>query len=86
MLVIQLRNCNTRVQMSVLGALKNLSYGRTNDENRQMIVTEHGLPELLLALKNSTANEVYLRNCLCGDQRGRSYVNAHVWESKKCLE
>ena len=44
--------------MPVLGALRNLSFGRSNDENKLQIVREQGLQELMLALKMSRITEV----------------------------
>ena len=57
-LVSQLRNPDTKVQVAILGALRNLSYGRSNDENKLEIAGEHGLPELILSLKMSRVPEV----------------------------
>ena len=57
-LVSQLRNADTKVQISILGALRNLSFGRSNDENKLVIANEHGLPEVMLALKMSRVAEV----------------------------
>ena len=57
-LVSQLRNPDNKVQLSVLGALQNLSYGRSNEENRLEIAGEHGLSEIMLALKMSRVPEV----------------------------
>ena len=58
MLVKQLRNMDTRAQIAVLGALRNLSFGRTNEANKLEIAGEHGLTEILLALKKSKVSEV----------------------------
>ena len=44
--------------MPVLGAMRNLSFGRVNDENKLMIVREKGLEELMMALKMSRVMEV----------------------------
>ena len=57
-LVKQLRNMDTRAQIAVLGALRNLSFGRTNEANKLEIAGEHGLTEILLALKKSKVSEV----------------------------
>ena len=57
-LVKQLRNMDTRAQIAVLGALRNLSFGRTNEQNKLEIAGEHGLAEILLALKKSRVAEV----------------------------
>ena len=58
MLVKQLRSMDTRVQIAILGALRNLSFGRTNEQNKVEIAGEHGLTEILLALKKSRVAEV----------------------------
>ena len=57
-LVKQLRSMDTRVQIAILGALRNLSFGRTNEQNKVEIAGEHGLTEILLALKKSRVAEV----------------------------
>lgn len=57
-LINQLRNEDTKVVMPVLGALRNLSFGRSNDENKLMMVREQGLQELTLALKIRRLTEV----------------------------
>lgn len=57
-LVNQLRNMDTRAQIAVLGALRNLSFGRTNEQNKLEIAGDHGLTEILLALKKSRVAEV----------------------------
>ena len=49
---------DTRAQIAVLGALRNLSFGRTNEQNKLEIAGEHGLAEILLALKKSKVSEV----------------------------
>ena len=46
------------MQIAVLGALQNLSYGRANKENKLQITGEHGLPEIMLALRMSRVPEV----------------------------
>ena len=57
-LVSQLRNPDHKVQVSVLGALRNLSFGRSNEENKLEIAGEHGLSEIMLALRMSRVPEV----------------------------
>ena len=61
--------------MSVLGALRNLSYGRSNEDNKLEIAGEHGLSEIMLALRMSRVPEVsyvrvyvcmYVCVCVCG--------------------
>ena len=60
--------------MPVLGALRNLSFGRINDENKLMIVREHGLEELTLALKMSRIMEV-----CCPDSSSRALLIRTLW-------
>ena len=57
-LIGQLRNEDTKVLVPVLGALRNLSFGRINDENKLMIVREQGLEELVLSLRMTRITEV----------------------------
>ena len=63
-LIGQLRNEDTKVVMPVLGALRNLSFGRINDENKLMIVREQGLEELMVALKIARVMEVSWLECI----------------------
>ena len=53
------------MQIAVLGALRNLSYGRANEENKLQIAGEHGLPEIMLALQMSRVPEVSVYMCMC---------------------
>ena len=53
------------MQIAVLGALRNLSYGRANEENKLQIAGEHGLPEIMLALQMSRVPEVSVYVCMC---------------------
>lgn len=73
-LVSQLRNPDTKVQISVLGALRNLSYGRSNDDNKADIAGDHGLQEVLLALKMCRASEV------------RDLLTGLLWNISSCEE
>jgi hypothetical protein len=73
-LIGQLRNEDTKVLMPVLGALRNLSFGRSNDENKLMIVREQGLQELMLALKMSRITEV------------RELITSVLWNISSCEE
>ncbi|KAL5479579.1 hypothetical protein EMCRGX_G023120 [Ephydatia muelleri] len=57
-LVSQLRNAESRVHIAVLTTMKNLSYGRANDENKLAIVAEQGLEELMNLLKTTRVPEV----------------------------
>ena len=51
--------------MAMLGALRNLSYGRANVENKLQIASDAGLPELSLLLKTTRHSEVkYMYNKL----------------------
>ena len=89
MLVNQLRNPETKVQISVLGALRNLSFGRANDDNKLEIAGEHGLAEILLALKMSRVVEVrdLLTSLLwnlssCEVSRWVSHTHTHTHKKK----
>ncbi len=44
--------------MAILGALRNLSYGRANVANKMQIANDAGLPELSLLLKTTRQSEV----------------------------
>lgn len=66
-LLNQVRNPNSRVQLAVLGALRNLSYGRANNESKIQIAHETGLPHIVYLLRNSSQPEVWRR----GKRRGR---------------
>lgn len=66
-LISQLHNEDAKVVMPVLGALRNLSFGRSNDENKLMMVREQGLQELMLALKMSRIMEVEYKNIPCAN-------------------
>ena len=62
-LISQLRSHDSiQVQMAVLGALRNLSYGRANVENKMQIASDAGLPELSLVLKSTRQSEVKVVN------------------------
>lgn len=56
----------------MLGALKNLSYGRVTDENKHVIANDHNLTEILVALKNSRVSEV------------RELLTALLWNLSAC--
>ena len=58
--------------MTVLGALKNLSYGRATDDNKQVIANDHNLTEIMMALKNSRVAEV------------RELLTALLWNLSAC--
>lgn len=49
---------NFQVQMAILGALRNLSYGRVNVDNKRQIAGDTGLHELSFVLKTTGHAEV----------------------------
>lgn len=57
-LISQLRHPDFRVQLAVLGALRNMSYGRTNNESKVEIADDPGLGELTILLKITSHAEV----------------------------
>ena len=57
-LVNQLRHPDFRVQLAVLGALRNMSYGRTNNDSKVEIADDPGLGELTILLKITSHAEV----------------------------
>lgn len=59
-LISQLRHPDVRVQLAVLGALRNMSYGRTNNENKLEIADDPGLSEITALLKATPHSEVYM--------------------------
>lgn len=67
-----IRHQDTKVQITVLGALKNLSYGRATDDNKHMIASDHSLTEIMMALKNSRVSEV------------RELLTALLWNLSSC--
>jgi len=52
------RHSETKVQITALGALKNLSFGRTMNQNRLLIGSDQGLNEIMSVLKKSRVSEV----------------------------
>ena len=52
------RHSETKVQITALGALKNLSFGRNMNENRLLIGSDQGLNEIMATLKKSRVSEV----------------------------
>ena len=58
-LVNQLRNSDLRVQLAVLNAIRNLSYGRANNDNKIQIANDTGLPGLSYLLRTTHHPEVY---------------------------
>lgn len=71
-LVSLIRYHDTRVQITVLGALKNLSFGRTMDDNKHTIASDNNLTEIMMALKNSRVAEV------------RELLTALLWNLSSC--
>jgi hypothetical protein len=71
-LIGQLHNEDTKVVVPVLGALRNLSFGRINDENKLMMVREQGLEELMRALTTSRVTEV------------REMITSVLWNISSC--
>ena len=59
-LLAQLSHPDVRVQLAVLGALRNMSFGRTNNENKLQIAEDSGLSELTSLLKITPHSEVKL--------------------------
>ena len=57
-LISQLRHPDFRVQLAVLGALRNMSYGRTSNESKVEIADDPGLGELTILLKITSHAEV----------------------------
>lgn len=74
MLVSLIRYPDTKVQITVLGALKNLSYGRTMDANKHLIASDHSLMDIMVALKNSKVSEV------------RDLLTGLLWNLSSCEE
>eukprot|EP00731_Ephydatia_muelleri_P025434 Em0017g517a len=64
-LVSQLRNAESRVHIAVLTTMKNLSYGRANDENKLAIVAEQGLEELMNSAEDNTCSRVVCNMAAC---------------------
>lgn len=73
-LVSLIRHQDTKVQITALGALKNLSYGRMTDENKHAIVSDHGLGEIMAALRQARVAEV------------REPLTALLWNLSSCEE
>lgn len=67
-----IRHQDTKVQITVLGALKNLSYGRVTDQNKHVIASDNNLTEIMIALKNSRVSEV------------RELLTALLWNLSAC--
>ena len=67
-----LRHNERKVQLAVLGALRNLSFGRMNDTNKLTIAQDHGLLELIYQLRSSRSAEV------------RELVTGVLWNLSSC--
>lgn len=74
-LISQLRtHDDIRVQAPVLGALRNLSYGRANIDNKIQIANDAGLTEMTLLLKTTQHSEI------------RELVTSVLWNLSSCEE
>ncbi|XP_019848879.1 PREDICTED: armadillo repeat protein deleted in velo-cardio-facial syndrome homolog isoform X2 [Amphimedon queenslandica] len=71
-LLSQVRNPDPRVQLAVLGALRNLSYGRANNESKSQIAQDAGLPNIVYLLRNNSQPEV------------RELVTSVLWNLSSC--
>ena len=69
-----IRHSENKVQITALGALKNLSFGRKMNENKQLIGNDHGLMEIMTALKKSRVSEV------------RELLTGLLWNLSSCEE
>lgn len=72
LLIGLLRHPERKVQLAVLGALRNLSFGRMNDTNKMTISQDHGLHELVYQLRSSRSTEV------------RELVTGVLWNLSSC--
>ncbi|XP_071099764.1 splicing regulator ARVCF-like isoform X3 [Haliotis cracherodii] len=73
-LIQLLSNDYPEVHKAACGALQNLSYGRTNDENKKAIRNEGGIPELIRLLRKSHEDDV------------RESVTGVLWNLSSCEE
>ncbi|XP_048241638.1 armadillo repeat protein deleted in velo-cardio-facial syndrome homolog isoform X7 [Haliotis rufescens] len=73
-LIQLLSNDFPEVHKAACGALQNLSYGRTNDENKKAIRNEGGIPELIRLLRKSHEDDV------------RESVTGVLWNLSSCEE
>ena len=48
-----IRHQDPKVVATVLGALKNLSFGRTTTDNKHAIASDHALMDIMMALRNT---------------------------------
>lgn len=73
-LVALLNNDQPEVHRNSCGALRNLSYGRQNDENKKAIKSAGGIPALIRLLKRTADNEV------------KELVTGVLWNLSSCEE
>ncbi|CAL8134880.1 unnamed protein product [Orchesella dallaii] len=73
-LVALLNNDQPEVHRNSCGALRNLSYGRQNDENKKAIKSAGGIPALVRLLKRTADNEV------------KELVTGVLWNLSSCEE
>ncbi|KAJ6225779.1 hypothetical protein RDWZM_004324, partial [Blomia tropicalis] len=62
------------IQRNACGALRNLSYGRQNDENKRAIRSASGIPSLVRLLRKTPDNEI------------RELVTSVLWNLSSCEE
>ena len=77
-LIHQLRNHSEQVQLCILQALRNLSFGRSNNEYKLQIVGDNGLQEMMLLLKNSSNPPDHKRALEPLLQRGQQWTKERV--------
>ena len=73
-LVNLIHHPDTKVQITVLSALKNLSYGRTTNENKHLIATDQRLMEIIKVLRSSRVAEI------------RDLLTQVLWNLSSCEE
>lgn len=63
---------NTDVYRNASGALRNLSYGRQNDENKRAIKNANGIPTLINLLRRSTESDI------------KELITGVIWNMSSC--